>query len=100
MGAEMSDAPLTVERLIEILGQQPSDALVLVPGYEGGLNAAVRTSAGPVRQSEEGWYYGEWWPARDFPDGPIRAAVLLIPAQERLAAGFSDDCDLESPDAG
>lgn len=93
-GPETADPPpLTVADLMALLAEQPPDALVLVPGYEGGFNAALGLSAGLVRKEERGWYFGEWWPTRADGGPETRPAVALMPDTERLSSGAQRGLD-------
>lgn len=50
---------LTVEQLIQKLENYPKDMLVLVDGYEGGLDAILDTASINVKfDSSKPWYYG------------------------------------------
>jgi len=40
--------PMTVEQLRELLSELPGDAIIMVPGYEGGLDTAPRVTVGEV----------------------------------------------------
>lgn len=56
---------MRVRELVEALAAMPPDAVVVIPGYEGGsdeVGAVVRDTARHCRQQ---WYYGAWWRPHD-----------------------------------
>ncbi|MEI9478441.1 MAG: hypothetical protein WCO26_17965 [Deltaproteobacteria bacterium] len=52
---------MTVKELIELLKQFPSEAPVLIPGYEDGWDEVLRIELTNVtRNSKARWYNGTW----------------------------------------
>lgn len=52
---------MTVADIIQKLNQLPQDALVLVDGYEGGLDAVIDTKVIHILYDEKKeWYYGPY----------------------------------------
>ena len=52
---------LKVSEFIEKLSKLPQDALIVVDGYEGGLDGVVDTSIINVNYDEsKAWYYGPY----------------------------------------
>ena len=51
---------MTVRELVDLLGNYHDESLVLVDGYEGGLDPLVVTERRVVRTPDEPPYYGEW----------------------------------------